>query len=203
MIFDKDYYKILDVPPEATLSQIKRSYRSLALRLHPDRVPAHLKQKCEMLFRDINEAYSVLSSAEKKAKYDERTGRYRFAPDYAARAEAQAAAHTSVRSSDDISQEYFTDVREYYTEQKAKVARGKIVTFLVLIAALYALYVYKKVFPLPLENTVFTVGSLYLITMWGGVYIEFFEDDQAFFVSVGMGMFFLLFFYALSSAMRL
>lgn len=65
----KDYYKILGVERNASKDDIKRAYRKLALKTHPDRNPGD--KKAEERFKDINEAYQVLSDPEKRARYDQ------------------------------------------------------------------------------------------------------------------------------------
>jgi curved DNA-binding protein len=65
----KDYYKILGVERNAKKDAIKRAYRKLALKTHPDRNPGDAK--AEERFKEINEAYQVLSDPEKKARYDQ------------------------------------------------------------------------------------------------------------------------------------
>src|SRR5437588_5198636 len=64
--FEKDYYKVLGVPEEATDKDIRRAYRKLAKEHHPDSNPGH-----EDRFKDISAAYDVLSDAEKRKAYDE------------------------------------------------------------------------------------------------------------------------------------
>lgn len=64
----KDYYAILGVPRNATLEEIKRAYRKLALQYHPDR--NHGNKEAEEKFKEISEAYEVLSDPEKRAIYD-------------------------------------------------------------------------------------------------------------------------------------
>ncbi|MCS7280521.1 MAG: molecular chaperone DnaJ [Desulfobacterota bacterium] len=64
----KDYYQILNVDRNATEEEIKKAYRRLALKYHPDRNPGD--KEAEEKFKDINEAYQVLSDPEKRAKYD-------------------------------------------------------------------------------------------------------------------------------------
>ncbi|WP_337845630.1 J domain-containing protein [Thermus sp.] len=64
----KDYYAILGVSREATQEEIKRAYRQLALKYHPDRNPGD--KEAEERFKEINEAYAVLSDPEKRAQYD-------------------------------------------------------------------------------------------------------------------------------------
>lgn len=65
----KDYYKILGVERNASKDEIKRAYRKLALKTHPDRNPGD--KKAEEQFKNINEAYQVLSDAEKRSRYDQ------------------------------------------------------------------------------------------------------------------------------------
>ncbi len=67
----KDYYEILGVPKSADLQQIKKAYRSLALKYHPDRVPADQKKEAEEKFKEISEAYAVLSDTQKRQMYDQ------------------------------------------------------------------------------------------------------------------------------------
>jgi molecular chaperone DnaJ len=63
----RDYYDILGVPREATKEQIKEEYRRLALKYHPDRNKA---PDAEAKFKEISEAYAVLSDDEKRSQYD-------------------------------------------------------------------------------------------------------------------------------------
>jgi DnaJ-class molecular chaperone len=61
----KDYYKVLGVDRKASEEEIKRAYRKLALQYHPDRNPGN--KGAEDKFKDINEAYQVLSDTQKRA----------------------------------------------------------------------------------------------------------------------------------------
>ena len=64
----KDYYKILGVEKSATKDEIKKAYRKLAMKYHPDRNPGN--KASEEKFKEITEAHEVLSDAEKRNKYD-------------------------------------------------------------------------------------------------------------------------------------
>jgi curved DNA-binding protein len=64
----KDYYQILGVEKSASAEDIKKAYRKLALKYHPDRNKDN--KEAEAKFKDISEAYAVLSNPEKKKQYD-------------------------------------------------------------------------------------------------------------------------------------
>lgn len=63
----KDYYEILGVKREASEAEIKSAYRKLARKFHPD---VNKTKEAEQKFKDINEAYEVLSDKEKRSRYD-------------------------------------------------------------------------------------------------------------------------------------
>ena len=64
----KDYYKILELSPTSTPKEIKQSYRRLALQFHPDKNPGN--PTAAINFREIQEAYEVLSDPEKRSRYN-------------------------------------------------------------------------------------------------------------------------------------
>lgn len=66
-MYEKDYYKILGVPRNATKEEIKNAYRKLAFQYHPDR---NKSPDAEEKFKEISEAYAVLSDDEKRRQYD-------------------------------------------------------------------------------------------------------------------------------------
>ncbi len=65
----RDYYEILGLDKSADADAIKRAYRQLAKKYHPDLNPGDAE--AEKNFKEVNEAYSILSDADKKAKYDQ------------------------------------------------------------------------------------------------------------------------------------
>ncbi|MFO0952219.1 MAG: DnaJ C-terminal domain-containing protein [Isosphaeraceae bacterium] len=65
---DRDLYEVLGVPRNATPEAIKKSYRSLARKYHPDVNPGD--KKAEAKFKEVQEAYDILSDAEKRSLYD-------------------------------------------------------------------------------------------------------------------------------------
>ena len=65
LLMSDDYYKTLDVPRDADETQIKKAYRKLAMKHHPDRGGD------EVVFKQIGEAYAVLSDPQKRGRYDQ------------------------------------------------------------------------------------------------------------------------------------
>src|SRR5271154_1860098 len=72
----RDYYEILGVERSAEIEEIKKSYRKLAVKFHPDKNPGD--KSAEEKFKELGEAYEVLSNTDKRAAYD-RFGHQAFA----------------------------------------------------------------------------------------------------------------------------
>ncbi len=79
----KDYYEVLGVPRTASAKEIKNAYRKLARQHHPDMQSADSKKKAaEERFKEVNEAYEVLSDPEKRKKYDQLGARWKDGMDF-------------------------------------------------------------------------------------------------------------------------
>ena len=66
----RDYYEVLGIAKNATDEEIKKAYRKLAKKYHPDANPDN-KQEAEAKFKEVNEAYEVLSDSQKRQMYDQ------------------------------------------------------------------------------------------------------------------------------------
>lgn len=76
-----DYYKILGIQKDASAEQIKKAYRKLARKYHPDVNPGD--KEAERKFKELNEANEVLSNAENRAKYDQYGENWKHGEEYA------------------------------------------------------------------------------------------------------------------------
>jgi len=117
-VFRKDYYKILGVPPEASEEDIKKAYRQLALKYHPDRNPGN--KQAEEKFKDVSEAYGVLMDKEKRWQYDQ----FRSAgwnPADAGRADTQGFSY----SQEDILRDLFNNpfARDVFSQLSQEFSR--------------------------------------------------------------------------------
>ena len=65
----RDYYEVLGVDKSADEAAIKKAYRALAKKYHPDLNPGD--KEAEQKFKEVNEAYDILSDPDKRAKYDQ------------------------------------------------------------------------------------------------------------------------------------
>lgn len=89
----KDYYKILQIHPEASLEVMNNAYRALVRQYHPDLYHSHRKAPMNEKMQEINEAYSVLSNPTTRADYDRQ---YRQDDDQVVASAEQAAAAKAV-----------------------------------------------------------------------------------------------------------
>ena len=71
MASQKDYYKVLGVPETVSADELKKVYRKLAVKYHPDKNPGSGKSAAEAKFKEISEAYYVLSDDKRRAQYDQ------------------------------------------------------------------------------------------------------------------------------------
>jgi len=71
MATKRDYYDVLGVPKNASDDEIKKAYRKLAMKFHPDRNQGDAGKDAEAKFKEAKEAYEMLSAAEKRAAYDQ------------------------------------------------------------------------------------------------------------------------------------
>ena len=67
----RDYYEVLGVAKNATDEDIKKAYRKLAMKFHPDRNQGDGAKKAEETFKEVKEAYEMLSDPPKRAAYDQ------------------------------------------------------------------------------------------------------------------------------------
>ena len=65
----RDYYEVLGVSKDASDDEIKKAYRKLAIKYHPDKNPGD--KEAEAKFKEVNEAHDVLSDKQKRARYDQ------------------------------------------------------------------------------------------------------------------------------------
>ena len=64
----RDYYEVLGISKSASEEEVKKAYRKLAMQFHPDRNAGD--KESEAKFKEVNEAYSVLSDGQKRKQYD-------------------------------------------------------------------------------------------------------------------------------------
>ena len=96
-----NFYELLGISKEATKDEIKKKYREMAKKYHPDRYvnsTKEEKEKAENMFKDINNAYEVLIDDDRKAEYDRKNG----GGDYSDSKKKSKSSYTSQESYEDI-----------------------------------------------------------------------------------------------------
>lgn len=122
----KDYYSILGVSRKSTEKEIKDAYRRLARRLHPDVNPGD--KSAEARFKEINQAYEVLSAPEKRAKYDQFGEQWQYADQFARRGAGTTWEFTQERASPFTEDQYgtFDDIlRQFGRGGRVRTRRGQ------------------------------------------------------------------------------
>jgi len=102
-----DYYKILGVSKNASQADIKKAYRKLARKYHPDVNPGD--KEAERKFKEINEAHEVLSHSENRAKYDEYGKDWQHAEAFEKARQEQASYQRSQATHESFSEDDFSD----------------------------------------------------------------------------------------------
>uniref|UniRef100_A0A672HSH2 DnaJ heat shock protein family (Hsp40) member B6a n=1 Tax=Salarias fasciatus TaxID=181472 RepID=A0A672HSH2_SALFA len=100
-----DYYQVLGVRREASADDIKKAYRKLALRWHPDKNPEN-KEEAEKKFKELSEAYEVLSDANKRSIYD-RYGKEGLTGNNGGRGWCWFTFQFTFRNPEDVFREFF------------------------------------------------------------------------------------------------
>lgn len=121
-----DYYKILGVSKTATEADIKKAYRKMARKYHPDLNPND--KVAEKKFKEINEANEVLSHPENRKKYNQYGEHWQHAEEFE-KAKQQQQGKGSYTSSDGYSEEDFSDFFEHMFGGTSSRARGGQVKF--------------------------------------------------------------------------
>ena len=97
------YYEILGVGKNATKAEIRKAYRKLAIRWHPDKNPDN-KEEARKMFQKIGEAYDVLSDVDKRREYDMSGGR---SSGFSSSRRNSSSSRRPYRTADDIFREFF------------------------------------------------------------------------------------------------
>jgi len=123
----KDYYQVLGVTPKATDEEIKKAFRTLARKYHPD--VAKDKKSAEEKFKEINEANEVLSNPESRRKFDQLGADWKTGPQARpapGRGAGRGAGREARREADDVQFEGtgFSDFFEQFFGGRAGAARG-------------------------------------------------------------------------------
>jgi len=122
-----DYYKILVVPKTATEADIKKAYRKLARKYHPDLNPND--KTAEKKFKEINDANEVLSHPENRKKYDQYGEHWQHSEEYEKAKQQQQYQRSTQGSARGYSQEYFSDIFSSMFGGRTSGSQGRQVKF--------------------------------------------------------------------------
>jgi len=103
-----DFYKLLEIDKSASTGDIKKAYRKLARKYHPDLNPNN--KEAEKKFKEINEANAVLSDPEKRKKYDEHGNDWKHAEEFEQARKHQQQQRSTRNPSQEYSGEDFSDI---------------------------------------------------------------------------------------------
>jgi curved DNA-binding protein len=122
-----DYYKILGISKKATDAEIKKAYRKLARKYHPDLNPND--KVAEKKFKEINEANEVLSDPKNRKKYDAYGEHWQHAEEYEKAKQQQSYQRSAQGSSQQYTQEDFSDIFGSMFGGRSQGARGRQIRF--------------------------------------------------------------------------
>lgn len=122
-----DYYKILGVPKTAAEADIKKAYRKLARKYHPDLNPND--KTAEKKFKEINDANEVLSHPENRKKYDQYGEHWQHSEEYEKAKQQQQYQRSTQGSAGGYSQEDFSDIFGSMFGGRTSGSRGRQVKF--------------------------------------------------------------------------
>lgn len=114
----KDYYKILGVQSSATTDEIKRAYRAMSMKWHPDKNP---NADVTSMMQDINEAYAILKNEEKRSRYDQEY--VLFFTNFATKNTRKEDCHKTYENTQENEWNYEYDVRDDNLKNDIKNAR--------------------------------------------------------------------------------
>ncbi len=117
----KDYYRVLGVPPQATEEEIRKVYKKLAIKYHPDSNPDN--PKAEERFKEISEAKEILLDSDNRRQYDALRRQYQG---YQAAAGAGAARSTGQSIPKDFNSLFGRFMNEIINRQKKKQVKGHL-----------------------------------------------------------------------------
>jgi molecular chaperone DnaJ len=110
----RDYYEVLGVPKTATADEIKKAYRQLALKFHPDQNPND--PQAETTFKNVSEAYEVLGKPESRLRYDQ---------NLSVNVSSPYSTSYSSASAHDLFNDIFGDFFSASSDQRSKASRTK------------------------------------------------------------------------------